>query len=195
MDGRDKHGHDGEWLRTPSLAFRRQEQAPSCPHLLRASNPGYSLRAKEIVATRLPHCIRHGQAPIRLHSGEPQARHPLHRCDEQPQRRMHQHKEGTASAFTRRYNVHRLVISRSTLAPTPFGERIRSRAGRVPGRSAPSSPSILIGRTWRRRCGWVDAFRPVPSERTAQWMAVTSTAMTEKGCGLQPGLPPARTSL
>ena len=32
MDGRDKHGHDGEWL----------DANPSCPHLLRASNSGYS---------------------------------------------------------------------------------------------------------------------------------------------------------
>jgi predicted GIY-YIG superfamily endonuclease len=61
--------------------------------------------------------------------------------------RVYQHKQATASAFTRRYKVHRLVyFESSSRLPTLFAERTPSRVGRAPGRSERSKPSISTGR-------------------------------------------------
>ena len=61
--------------------------------------------------------------------------------------RIYQHKQGTASAFTRRYKVHRLVYFEEFELITDAIRRENTiRAGRAPGRYAPLKRSIPIGR-------------------------------------------------
>ena len=91
--------------------------------------------------------ISYGQARIRLHSASRKHGTLYVGVTSNLSARIYQHKQGTASAFTRRYKVHRLVyFEEFELITDAIRRENTSMGGRAPGRYAPLKRSIPIGR-------------------------------------------------